>query len=449
MWTACNDDDSVNTSGGDPVSVHFTLSTRATSATGIPQNPVPELGVERFNHYWVVFTDRSNRIVAIAKKDCSLTEQDEFTVELSPSTYYVYGFANIADSYLEGLGIALDSPMPDLGGVLFAPDSRFFGNGVTALLPVEVFQSDYAAGQNMGIPMTSRNRIEVNITDAITVEQSIEVVRMFAKIEFVFDNATPSDLSLRSLAVSNLTLNKADATGVIPLMNDDSRDLDYLQDAPYGKLKHTLTGDGLTVVSGGSSVSKSFYVLESVADAVTNSFMLDFDIVKTGESPTDEIDYMRYGLTDPSTLTAIRRNDWIRIPITINDWVMRLEARSYPPIGGYPDVVVEEDESNEFTVTFSSPGDFVLRPFFRKFFDGSDWFGIDNADRIAETPVISISGDVSVFAEVPSIKSTGEILGIISSTDGTAVVTMTAKVYTNAEKTVTRTLTRKIYIIKK
>lgn len=429
--------------------VHFAMTTRAaTSGTGVPQNPVPALDVERFNHYWVVVTDNNDNVVAIVNNDCSLTERDEFTVELSPGMYKAYGFANIPDSYLTGLGISKGNKLPNLSTILYAAKSDFFGNSVTTLLSVESYQSDYASHGNAGIPMTSKNPVNIKVTDAVTVEQSIEVVRMFAKVEFVFTNATATDLTLRSLAISNLTRNKADGTGIIPLMNDDDRDLSYLLTAPSATLTNIFGGGGLSLTSGGSPVSCSYYVLESVADQVTNSFLLDFDIVKTGETPSAKEDYMRYALTDPATLTAIRRNDWIRIPITINDWVMRLEARSYPPIGGYPEVEIEEDESNEFTVTFKTAGDFSIRPFIRKFYDGSDWFGIDS-EKIKGTPAIDITGETTIFTTQPSIASTGEILGALGTGNGKALVTITVDVFTDAGKTVSKTLTRKIYIVKK
>lgn len=439
----------------DEHEVRFTFSSRIPSGSGTPENPVQELTVERFNHYWVVFTDGSvaNKIVAIVKKDCSITEQDEFMVSLSPGAYKVYGFANISDAYLESLNISEGQNMPDLTGTLFAPDARFFGNAVTTLLPVETFQSDYDSNGNMGIPMTSIGGIDVNITNAVTVTTSIEVVRMFAKIEFVFANQTGTDLTLRSQSVSNLTLNRSDGKGVIPLYNDDVRTFDFLNTAPYKTLTHSY-GSGLDINSGASNVSRSFYVLESRADAITNSFMLSFDVVKKGATTTAETpltEYMRYGLTDPLTLTAIRRNDWIRIPITFADWQMRLEARSYPPIGGYPEADIDETSSNEFIVTFMGGGDFSIRPFIHKYSDGDNWFGIDNKEKVDGPPVIDIEDTDGLFSVSPVLTSTGEIKGRLNHDKAgkKACVTISLNAITNTSPVITKTLTRKIFITQK
>lgn len=456
LTASCSTDDNNPTNSdnnGKEVKANFTMLTRATSGNGTPANPVAALEVERFNRYWVVFTDGTvaNKIVAIVKNTCPLTEQHEFSVKLSPGTYKAYGFANIDGTYLEGLGITMGASMPDLSGTLFTPDTRFFGNSVTTLLPVDTLQADYTNKKNLGIPMTSVNGQTVTITNAVTVDTSIEVVRMFAKLEFVFSNNTGTDITLRSQSVSNLSVNNGDGTGFIPLYNDDSRTFTFLDGKPFKTLSHTYPDGGLQIAQGATDISKSFYVLESQADKLTNSFLLDFDVVATGESPTDATDYMRYALTDEHTLTAIRRNDWIRIPITIGDWQMRLEARTYPPIGGYPEAEIDELASNEFVVKFDGGGDFSIRPFIRKFSDGSDWFGIDNTAKISGTPTITIDDPDHIFTTTPSLTSTGEIRGKMAVASGKkATITISAKVITaTTPSLVTKTLTRKIYVTQK
>lgn len=453
LAASCSSDIADDTQKGrDEVKVSFNLRSRATSGVGVAADPVPALEVERFSSYWAVFTDgsASNKIVAIVKNNCELTEQDEFTVNLSPGTYKVYGFANIDGAYLESLGIVEGQNMPDLSGTLFTPDARFFGNGVTTLLPVETFQADYAASGNPGIPMTSSGGQTVNITNAVTVDASIEVVRMFAKVEFLFGNNTANDLTLRGQSISNLSVNHANGTGFIPLYNDDERTFSFLDGTPFKTLSYTYPDGGLQLAQGATNVSRAFYVLESKADELTNSFLLDFDVVKKGDAPADASDYMRYALTDESTLTAIRRNDWIRIPVVFTDWQMRLEALTYPPIGGYPEAEISELESNEFVVAFDGGGDFSIRPFIRKFGDADNWFGIDNTTRISGTPTITVDDTDGIFLTAPALTSTGEIRGRMKVASGQhATITVTAKVITSTTPLTTKTLTRKIYVTQK
>lgn len=443
LAASCTSDDVLDPldpqSGGE-VKAHFSLSTRAASGTGTFADPVSD--VERINRYWVVFTDgtAANKVVALVKKELEpAKEQDEFTVSLSPGTYKVYAFANMADDYLGGLHIVQGEAMPDLSQATYLPADTLFGNDVSTLLPVERLKD--------GIPMTSVNGMLVNITNAVTVASSIEVVRLFAKLEFVFKNETGQALTLRSQKVSNLSVNKADNTGFIPLYNDDTREFGFLDGMPFKTLAHSYADGGLTLAADASqTTSKAFYVLESKADETTNSFQLDFDI---------KDDHIRYGLTDPSTLTVIRRNDWIRIPIIFSDWQMRLEAHTYPPIGGYPEAKIEETVGNEFMVKFDGGGDFSIRPFIRKISEGDAWFGIDNAEKVvidktagSESPKITFDDPDGIFITAPALTASGEIRGKMKVVSGkTASITIEVKVKTSASGT--KTITRKIFVTQK
>ena len=55
------------------------------------------------------------------------------------------------------------------------------------------------------------------------------------------------------------------------------------------------------------------------------------------------------------------RNDWVRIPIVLTDWVLELDVTFYPPIGGYPAVKTEEKD-NEFYARFGTGGYFAIVP---------------------------------------------------------------------------------------
>lgn len=442
LLAACSTEDTSDiTTNGEKVEVNFTFSSRALSGAGTPQDPVED--VERFDHYWVVFTSTtsSDKIVKIVKKDCASTERDEFMVELGPGTYKVYGFANISDDYLEGLGIVEGQTMPDLSATLIAPYERYFGAGVTTLLPVDVFTAETGT-HNTGIPMTSVNGVVVNVTNAITVDKAIEVVRLFAKIEFNIKNDTEDDVTLLSQTVSNLTMNGAGGEAPVRLMYyDPSAGIDLSANAHTATLSHTYTG-GQTIAVG-ETLNKAFYVLESRANAITGGFQLGFNI--DGQD-------MRYGLTDANVLTQLCRNDWLRIPISLSDWQMRLKVRTLAPIGGYPEATIDEGENGDFVVELTAAGDISILPEVRKYKDGDNWFHLDNGSRILGTPTISVSGDdIFVSGCKPQYAAGGAITARIKTGDearGTACVTVSAKIITNpgAGTPVTKTITRKIYL---
>ncbi len=129
---------------------------------------------------------------------------------------------------------------------------------------------------------------------------------------------------------------------------------------------------------------------------------------------------------------------------------MRPEARTYPPISSYPEAEVDEAGSNEFVVRFDDGGDFSIRPFIRKFNDGDNWFGIDNTAKVQGTPTISVDDPEGLFITEPALNSTGEIRGRMAVASGKqATITITAKVITSTTPLLTKTLTRKIYVIQK
>lgn len=444
---SCNESDSDSMYGTDAVKVTMALSTRA--AIGEPKEPVSD--AELINDYYIVFADKSGKIIETFSKDCAPTELDEFTLELAPGAYFVYAFANIPETYISTTlkltkGATLKN-IPNTLATTYYPIAGAFNNNT-------LISTDDFAGN---IPMTSFEAVEITVSEKATQTFGIEVRRLFAKLQFDYTNNTTTDLTLRKQSVSNLTINESATNGSVRLMNYNDLSVLLSPKARYATLTHEYATP-MQLSGNGGTGSQSFYVLESVADVITNSFILDFDVVKKGESPTVAIDYMRYAMTDSKTLTSIRRNDWIRIPIVFSEWHMRLEARNYPPIGGYPEAEILEDNSNEFTITFQGGGEFTIRPFIRKYYDGSDWFGIDHKTKIKGTPTITVEDGSLLFTTAPHLTESGEIIGKMRILPGRkACVTITVEVIENADEVladptkplVTKPLTRKIYVTQK
>lgn len=442
IFSACSETDSDLQNTGDAVKVTMSLSTRAV--VGEPKDPVA--AKELINDYYILFVDRNGKIIETFEKDCSPTELDEFSLELAPGTYSVYAFANIPASYVNGLGLIKGATVKSLDKTYYAIPSAF---NINTLVPVESYAGN--------IPMTSVEAAEITVSEKATQSFGIEVRRIFAKIQFDYTNTTDNDLTLRGQSISNLTLNVTESQGSVRLMNYNDNSIILAPNSRSATLSHSFETPMQLAKKGGTG-SQSFYVLESIADQVTNSFLLDFDVVRKGETPTDVLDYMRYAMTDRTTLTVIRRNDWIHIPVVFSEWQMRLEAHNYPPIGGYPEAEIDEANGNEFVVTFQGGGEFSIRPYIRKYYDGSDWFGIDQSTKINGTPIITIEDASNLFATAPTITPSGEIIGKMRIFAGRkACITITINVIENAAEVladptkplVTKPLTRKIYVVQK
>ena len=139
-------------------------------------------------------------------------------------------------------------------------------------------------------------------------------------------------------------------------------------------------------------------------------------------------------------LTYINRNDWIRIPVILTDWIIEMDVRFYPPIGGYPAVVVDQN-NDEFYATFGTQGRFSVTPRARK---------NDTApyEAVTVTAIETTGDDIFTTGGKPAIDPvTGEITGEMSSATGNAIVTLTFRVA--ADTNVSHIITRKFHIIRK
>lgn len=461
LFTACaSEEEEFATKYGDPVKVRFELSaaepapmSRANTGQYVAEVEPWEL----IHSYRVVITDNAGKIVALVDKtfaDDTSVEYDPVDLELRSGSYKAYGFANIDFTYLNNLGITKGAAMPNLAELRYFVEGygENYFNGET-LLPMSAFEDT-----GKYIPMTSLNGQSVTVTERVNQTFGIEVRRLFAKLEFAFRNESAKALNLNSLSVSDLTINKIEEEVKKPaifLMNheDQGTDLCYLP-TTYAKAtqKHNYGTSPLVIpiYTGAADQVKTecFYVLESKADAVTNSFLLDFNFTPTSGSWA-ESEKERFALTDPNSITLIHRNDWIKIPIVIGDWLFKLEVFCYPPIGGYPEAEVKEDESNAFHVTFRSPGDIAFYPTLHKYYDDTEYFDLTDPRVLKSTdpisPKVTVTDPDGIFEKAPQFEA-GELPARLRDKEGNAVVEISAKFEKVKGSGIYTEMTRKIYV---
>lgn len=406
---------------------------------------------ELIQSYMIVVVKDGNIVKVLKRASLAPTEMRSVKASLSAGSYKVYAFANIPfttesdwlyNKFIEG------APMPDLSTWYYGDET--FRNGMTGAIPM----SNSVNGMDLNVLSEKGNNT-----------YGIEVVRMMAKVEFVFMNSSADDITISKVAMGPLTTVGSTTEGFIPLSwydDSDALKLYSSDDKTFGTETYTHTIPAPIALAAGNITGKpstSFYIIESNPDPVTKAFYLTFTVKRGSES-----EEMRYALLDKSLVASgtnldgdddqspfIRRNDWIHIPIDLGDWQMRLEARSYPPIGGYPEADIDETSSNEFIVTFLGGGDFSIRPFIHKYSDGDNWFGIDNKEKVDGTPVIDIEDTDGLFSVSPVLTSTGEIKGRLNHDKAgkKACVTISLNVITNTSPVITKTLTRKIFITQK
>lgn len=450
VCVACSTDDMLGEGGKEGGKVTFSLfASKANTGTLVGDAEECEL----IKWYRVVITKPgSQQIVRCIDNTLgSAVEKDQLEeIQITPGTYSVYAFANIDFDYLNDLGIKEGGTIPANINTLtyrvphhFAATPDADGNPQGQLVSAEDFAD---AGEY--IPMTGLAPQTIEASTRVSQTYNIEVRRLFAKLEFVFTNKTTSDIQVNGLSVGGMNYN-AQAAGNILLMNyeEQRHQLNYTVPEKPATLSFAF-GTPEVLSKDGPAVSHSFYVLESRADNATNTFPLSFNITKKGVSPSATEDAVRYALTDPNTITLIHRNDWIVLPITLTDWQMRLEGLSYPPIGGYAEADIAENDQQDFLVTFYGPGDFVIRPFVRRYYDAADWFGLDDKTRIEGDPVIEVDNTSKLFNKVPRLTKSGEILGTMNQAPG-KVASLTVSLNVKVSASLTQTIKRKIYVTQK
>lgn len=405
-FSACTGEDSPGTNNdGGTHSVTMTIASRAIVDTHAAASN------ELINSWWMAFVGPDGTVVETLDRAEAFNgqtipeaavERETFNVSLSDGTYTVYAFANFDGSSpsLNIWGIKEGEKMPDLSAKTWTT----------------------AIENDSKIPMSGFCSFSVPSPESQNL--MVEVVRMFAGLEFQFSTTSGTPKTLKRIKVHNAATSAIKLLpdyslleGSTPSLPDDAvnSDLEYEVDIP-------LSGD---------VANYRRYIFESTASAhPTGHYVLEFDIDNHGGSSPETITALAY------QLDHITRNDWVRIPVTFTDWTLRLDVRFYPPIGAYPAVVVDS-KGHEFYAKFGSSGYFEIIP------EVSDSNTMLTADKY--TVAVTLDSGSELFSRTPAWEN-GEIVGeLAEGRTGTAVVNLAITVNNDALR---QTFTRKLYIIR-
>ena len=423
----------------------FRIRSRATAqslGTRAISNPDGMRDTEKINSWIVVFYQKDNdeattgKIVEVCRSSDSTQPADAFTFtpNIPDGTYDIAAFANIDEAVLTGseLGLKLTKGS--------SADLTTLKNISLTLANKPGTVGDYL------VPM-SGYRENVHIQDKAETDTSyagkqqvIEVIRLYAKVEIEIQNTTNTAFTVKNVDFGYV--NK----GTVPLFPDydnlgsednaSAEPLTILQEKDAeGKVAvgdREMCGDVLaeTSVEPEASAKALFYVRESDAATLTAN---DKFYVRLTLSRNESETVSHYAdLSDK--FQWIQRNDHILIAVPVGDITIDWKVVGYPPIGGYPAVM---DDDNTLTYTFHTPGKFSIRPTVR--FQGQ----VVTSENVDLS--VSLSGD-NIFKVLPEIKN-GEIIGEIGSEPGQATLTCTLKVKIAGGQEVERTQT--ITIIRK
>ena len=299
---------------------------------------------------WFVVVVQNGQIEKIITSDLKSgvteVEKDQAFVELNKGETTFYSFANIKPE-----DIGLDAIKSVGQQLLTGFDQKTYqmdGNS-------KLFHQSMAPDLQNGYPMS--NKQIVNITDNQQVIE-LEVVRMVAKVQLSITNATEHAINLKTITLSDVTQNGNPNIKLLP--NVDSNNQLQVNLANSAK-KGTLTlraaeNDGITIEARAKQTA-CFYMNESLvdkgADGGNRYFILSLTTVDAATGTTSN---HRYAML---SWNEIRRNDYLKIPIKLEDYQIRWTVEAFSPIGVLPKV---KDDGENLSLDFGYYGEFHIKP---------------------------------------------------------------------------------------
>lgn len=385
----------------EPRPASETTTSTITIRTRAPQVAADDN--ELIRSWWLAFVDGSNVVRLVIERPSDRTEPvdyETFNFVLDKGVYTVYAFANIPRN-TSGLDFTVGNQAPDLSTATWST--------------VGVLGDD--------IPMTGVLR-NVVLSGKTGDSFTIEVVRLWAKMCFEFTTNASHPVTVKSISMTPAL------TGAVNLLPDYGS-LGKSPVLPAGTICSQLDRN-VDINVGSEAVSETFYLLESTAEShPTGCYPLSFGLeYADGRSLT--VSALAY------QLEYINRNDYVTIPVLITDRTVGLDVRFYPPIGGYPAVIVDS-KGDEFYAKFGSSGLFEITV---EVADNYTGFKIPS-DRFSVSLSVDSGGDI--FSQQP-VRSNGEIIGeLAEGKTGTAVINLDISVTDDA---IRQTYKRKLYIIR-
>ena len=377
---------------------------------------------------WFVVVVQNGQIEKIItsdlKSDVTEVEKDQVFVKLNKGETTFYSFANIKPG---DIGLDTSTSVGHLLPTDF-DDKTYQMDGNSHLFHLSMtpeFQNGY--------PMSNKQTVDVVDNQQVI---NLEVIRMMAKVQLSITNATDHAIVLKTITLSDVTLNGNPNVKLLPNVDSNNQ----LQvNLPNSAKKGTITltaaeNDGITIKEGAKQTA-CFYMNESLvdkgADGGNRYFILSLTTV---DATTGTTSNHRYAML---SWNEIRRNDYLKIPIKLEDYQIRWTVEAFSPIGVLPKV---KDDGENLSLDFGYYGEFHIKPEVIKLsrtgsqtLSVSEWqMGTDAAGsdgwKLQEQKPEGADG-VNIFDASPSwIPVTYRLEGEMGNRTGSAIYTMKIKV---------------------
>ena len=301
---------------------------------------------------WFVVVVQNGTIEKIITSDLKSgvteVEKDQVFVELKTGKTTFYSFANIKPSEIEldvnssvgqSLPAGFDEKTYQMDG-----NSKLF-----RLLMEPDFQNGYPMSNKQVVNITTTNQQVINL----------EVIRMVAKVQLSITNATDHAINLKTITLSDVTLNGDQNIKLLPNVdsNNQLQGVNLANSVKKGTITLTAAeNDGITIEAK-SSQAACFYMNESLVDKGTDDGNRYFILsLTTEDAGTGAITNHRYAML---SWNEIRRNDYLKIPIKLEDYQIRWKVEAFSPIGVLPKVT---DDGENLSLDFGYYGEFHIKP---------------------------------------------------------------------------------------
>ena len=302
---------------------------------------------------WFVVVVQNGTIEKIITSDLKSlgvdeVEKDQVFVKLKTGATTFYSFANIKP---EEIGLNASTSVGQQLPTDF-DEQTYQMDGNSKLFHLSM-TSDF---QN-GYPMSNKQTVDVVDNQQVI---NLEVIRMVAKVQLSITNATDHNIVLKSITLSDVTLNGNRNIKLLP--NVDSANKLKGVNLADGVAKGTITlkadenNKGITIGEGDTQTA-CFYMNESLVDKGADDgnryFILSLTTVDEATGTTSN---NRYAML---SWNEIRRNDYLKIPIKLEDYQIRWTVEAFSPIGVLPKV---KDDGKNLSLDFSYYGEFHIKP---------------------------------------------------------------------------------------
>lgn len=379
---------------------------------------------------WFVVVVQNGKIEKIITSDLkslgvSEVEKDQVFVELNTGETTFYSFANIKPSEI---GLDVNSSVGQSLPAGF--DEKTYQMDGNSQLFHQLMTPDI---QN-GYPMSNKQVVKITYNQQVI---NLEVIRMMAKVQLSITNATDHDIVLKSITLSDVTLNGNRNIKLLP--NVDSANKLKGVNLVDGAAKGTITltaaeNDGITIKERAKQTA-CFYINESLVDKDEDGGKRYFILsLTTVDAATGATSNHRYAML---SWNEIRRNDYLKIPIKLEDYQIKWKVEAFSPIGVLPKVT---DDGVNLSLVFGYYGEFHIKPEVIKLsrtgsqtLPVSEWqmgtvaTGSDGWTRQEQNP--QGEDGVNIFDASPSwIPSAYRLEGEMGNRTGSAIYTMKIKV---------------------